>query len=395
MTTQPPPESAEPAPIVIKTECWCARCSQQHRFLAFSTVMIVCPNCGNKRCPRAEWHGFACSGSNETGQVGVPAPAATDAQPAPCPACAGDGYTGWSWGSKDTCSECAGTGKRPATPSPAGDDEVTHEQARQALIELVDVEKVEHVSTLQRFLMQQEARQQQAERPAAEGLRLVKELRASAWQAAQRIDEYKASEANWRESLRAAQSVLQGKDEAIAELKARVEEEDARAVEWMDRADELSRKLEATNEDRRIQRVRASDAEIALTEERSRSAELSRKLEAAELLAADYRDGARYETERCDQLLSERNRARNETIAALEKLEAAERELGKLRDAAKRLVYKTPLHNGLPDTADLNAADLDELHNLLSVTPPDQPPQAKPLTHPAANTGERDSPVTT
>lgn len=41
----------------------------------------------------------------------------------------------------------------------------------------------------------------------------------------------------------------------------------------------------------------------------------------------DYRIGARAEAERCNQLLAERNRARNETIAALEKLEAAERAL--------------------------------------------------------------------
>lgn len=31
---------------------------------------IVCPVCGNKRCPRASAHWQACSGSNEDGQVG-------------------------------------------------------------------------------------------------------------------------------------------------------------------------------------------------------------------------------------------------------------------------------------------------------------------------------------
>ncbi|ORJ99844.1 hypothetical protein [Prescottella equi] len=30
--------------------------------------MIVCPDCGNKRCPRATYHGHDCSGSNEPGQ---------------------------------------------------------------------------------------------------------------------------------------------------------------------------------------------------------------------------------------------------------------------------------------------------------------------------------------
>lgn len=32
--------------------------------------MIVCPTCGNKRCPKATEHTMACTGSNEPGQVG-------------------------------------------------------------------------------------------------------------------------------------------------------------------------------------------------------------------------------------------------------------------------------------------------------------------------------------
>lgn len=35
-----------------------------------STRMIVCPTCGNKRCPQASDCSFACTGSNEPGQVG-------------------------------------------------------------------------------------------------------------------------------------------------------------------------------------------------------------------------------------------------------------------------------------------------------------------------------------
>ena len=34
------------------------------------TRMIVCPTCGNKRCPHATDHGYACTGSNEPGQMG-------------------------------------------------------------------------------------------------------------------------------------------------------------------------------------------------------------------------------------------------------------------------------------------------------------------------------------
>lgn len=32
--------------------------------------MILCPKCGNKRCPRATQHERPCSGSNEPGQKG-------------------------------------------------------------------------------------------------------------------------------------------------------------------------------------------------------------------------------------------------------------------------------------------------------------------------------------
>lgn len=32
--------------------------------------MVLCPTCGNKRCPKSKWHGFSCSGSNNPGQHG-------------------------------------------------------------------------------------------------------------------------------------------------------------------------------------------------------------------------------------------------------------------------------------------------------------------------------------
>lgn len=37
---------------------------------------VVCPDCGNKRCPHANDHRNACSGSNEPGQEGIAYPAA-------------------------------------------------------------------------------------------------------------------------------------------------------------------------------------------------------------------------------------------------------------------------------------------------------------------------------
>lgn len=39
------------------------------------TGMMCCPECGNKRCPRAAWHANACTGSNEPGQPGSSYPA--------------------------------------------------------------------------------------------------------------------------------------------------------------------------------------------------------------------------------------------------------------------------------------------------------------------------------
>ncbi len=34
------------------------------------SMMVLCPTCGNKRCPHATDHRHACTGSNEPGQVG-------------------------------------------------------------------------------------------------------------------------------------------------------------------------------------------------------------------------------------------------------------------------------------------------------------------------------------
>jgi hypothetical protein len=38
--------------------------------LAYLSRFIVCPDCGNKRCPKATHHANACSGSNISGQTG-------------------------------------------------------------------------------------------------------------------------------------------------------------------------------------------------------------------------------------------------------------------------------------------------------------------------------------
>lgn len=37
---------------------------------AMRTYMILCPDCGNKRCPKAENHIMKCTKSNDVGQIG-------------------------------------------------------------------------------------------------------------------------------------------------------------------------------------------------------------------------------------------------------------------------------------------------------------------------------------
>lgn len=55
------------------TKCWCRTC----RPVTISDMrFVVCPECGNKRCPHANDHRHACTGSNEPGQEGSAYPAA-------------------------------------------------------------------------------------------------------------------------------------------------------------------------------------------------------------------------------------------------------------------------------------------------------------------------------
>lgn len=50
-----------------KPDCWCRTC----RPVVLNDMrFVVCPDCGNKRCPRANDHRNACTGSNEPGQGG-------------------------------------------------------------------------------------------------------------------------------------------------------------------------------------------------------------------------------------------------------------------------------------------------------------------------------------
>ncbi|VGH95946.1 Uncharacterised protein [Klebsiella pneumoniae] len=48
-------------------DCWCHTC----RPVVLNDMrFVVCPDCGNKRCPRANDHRNACAGSNDPGQEG-------------------------------------------------------------------------------------------------------------------------------------------------------------------------------------------------------------------------------------------------------------------------------------------------------------------------------------
>jgi hypothetical protein len=48
--------------------CGCRICLKERKEEAW--WMILCPKCGNKRCPHATDHRHECTGSNDPGQVG-------------------------------------------------------------------------------------------------------------------------------------------------------------------------------------------------------------------------------------------------------------------------------------------------------------------------------------
>ena len=61
----------------MKINCWCHYCHRndyvETGFLKIpysATRMILCPQCGNKRCPHASDHRIKCTNSNEPGQPG-------------------------------------------------------------------------------------------------------------------------------------------------------------------------------------------------------------------------------------------------------------------------------------------------------------------------------------
>jgi len=56
-----------------RVECWCHKCNKNELVngIPFAmTRMILCPNCGNKRCPKASDHTLQCTNSNKPNQDG-------------------------------------------------------------------------------------------------------------------------------------------------------------------------------------------------------------------------------------------------------------------------------------------------------------------------------------
>ncbi len=55
-------------------DCYCYNCnkdkSDKFGFPRVMTKMILCPKCGNKRCPHSTDHNLECTGSNDPGQSG-------------------------------------------------------------------------------------------------------------------------------------------------------------------------------------------------------------------------------------------------------------------------------------------------------------------------------------
>lgn len=67
--------------MAISETCWCIDCDKiatekaraadpESAWAWGRQRMNLCPECGNKRCPRSSNHTNACTGSNELGQPG-------------------------------------------------------------------------------------------------------------------------------------------------------------------------------------------------------------------------------------------------------------------------------------------------------------------------------------
>lgn len=80
-----------------RESCWCTTC----RPITLKDMrFVVCPKCGNKRCPRAHNHQLDCTGSNSPGQPGSSWEHVKPVQW--CNSC-GEGVTTFCRGKTDNC----------------------------------------------------------------------------------------------------------------------------------------------------------------------------------------------------------------------------------------------------------------------------------------------------
>lgn len=66
---------AERLNLALKGPPCCHKCAEgvtdKYSGIAWTSMwMVLCPECGNKRCPKASDHRLACTNSNEPGQPG-------------------------------------------------------------------------------------------------------------------------------------------------------------------------------------------------------------------------------------------------------------------------------------------------------------------------------------
>jgi predicted metal-binding protein len=61
----------------MRYQCWCYNClkhikdeNDDNHLPVTAYTFIVCPDCGNKRCPKSTDHALQCTNSNEPGQEG-------------------------------------------------------------------------------------------------------------------------------------------------------------------------------------------------------------------------------------------------------------------------------------------------------------------------------------
>lgn len=68
-------QSVHESKLADQPPCYCYNCNvgrldESGRLPYVATRMIVCPICGNKRCPLATDHTLHCTNSNDPGQPG-------------------------------------------------------------------------------------------------------------------------------------------------------------------------------------------------------------------------------------------------------------------------------------------------------------------------------------